>query len=69
MVKIDQDKLREQVRQIKKEKGINFSYFAKQIGLKNSSFYNFLCGSKELSTEKQESLKEVLGGLCKNVLF
>lgn len=60
MVKIEQDKLREKTRQIRKEKGINFTYFAKQIGLKNSSFYNFLCGSKELSNQKQESLKEEL---------
>lgn len=60
MVKIEQDKLREKTKQIRNDKGINFTYFAKQIGLKNSSFYNFLCGSKELSSQKQESLKEEL---------
>lgn len=56
---MENQKLRELVKQISEQKGINLNYFAKQIGFKNvNSFHNFLCGSKGLSEEKQKLLKE-----------
>lgn len=57
---MEQNKLREKVKKIKEQKAISFTYFAKQIGIQNGSFYNFLNGAKGLSHEKQELLKQVI---------
>lgn len=57
---MDQEKLRKETKQLKEQTKINLNYIANQIGLKDSSFYNFLCGSKGLSEEKQELLKQEL---------
>jgi len=57
---MENEKLREKVKEINKQDNVSFKYFAKKIGLKNNSFYNFLSGSKGLSLEKQELLKKEL---------
>lgn len=52
--------LREKVRRAKEIKDISFSYFAKEIGIKRQSFYNFMTGTKGLSEEKQKRLENLL---------
>ncbi len=57
---MENEKLRTEVKEINKQDNVSFKYFAKKIGLKNNSFYNFLSGAKGISVEKQELLKKEL---------
>ena len=57
---MDLQKLREELKELKIQKGINFAFFAKQIGINKQSFYNFTCGTKGLSPEKQNLLEKLI---------
>ncbi len=66
---LDLEFIRTELQQIKEEQGINFNYFAKQIGLKEGSFYNFTSGNKRLSEEKIKLLKNEIKRFLPNVFL
>ena len=63
------DFIRAKLKEIKEEQGINFNYFAKQIGIKESSFYNFTSGKRGLSEKRQKLLEIQIRRFEKNVFF
>lgn len=56
----ENEKLREQAKEFKTRTALPYSFLAKQMGMKNQSFHNFIGGAKGLSQEKQSLLKETL---------
>ena len=49
---MEQDFIREEVKKLKKDKKINYAYFSRKLQISINSFYNFMCGSRNLSQEK-----------------
>lgn len=56
----DLDYLREKVKEFRKQKGLPYSFLAREIGIKKQSFYNFMGGAKGLSQEKKEELEKTI---------
>ena len=52
---MEQDFIREEVKKLKKDKKINYAYFSRKLQISINSFYNFMCGSRNLSQEKLSS--------------
>lgn len=57
---MEQDFIREEVKKLKKNKKINYAYFSRKLQISINSFYNFMCGSRNLSQEKIIELKKII---------
>ncbi len=55
-----QDNLRKEVKVLKALQNITYKELAEDLEIHRNSFYNWLKGYYELSTEKAERLKEIL---------
>ena len=62
---MEQDFIREEVKKLKKDKKINYAYFSRKLQISINSFYNFMCGSRNLSQEKIIELKKIIRRLEK----
>lgn len=52
--------LRKEVKMLKALQGVSYSSIAEDLEIKKNSFYNWLKGYYNLSTEKQRRLKEII---------
>lgn len=50
------NKLREQIKELKKEKGITYTFIYKQLGWGKSTFHNWIYSQYDLSNEKIQQL-------------
>ena len=58
-MKDDQDYLREQVKRLKWQEGMNYKCIAEELlGMKYNSFINFIHGYKKLGYKRARKLKE-----------
>lgn len=57
------DNLRYQVKELKIYQGIAYKEIAEYLEVSKNSFYNWLKGYYELSFEKEQRLKEIVGTL------
>lgn len=65
---MNQDYLREEVRKLKKDFSIPFCYLSNKLNMNKNSFYNFMDKQKNLSSEKEQKLKQIIQRLKSNDL-
>lgn len=57
------DFLRKECKLLKAMQGIAYSEIAEYLGLKPSSFYNWLCNYYDFGEKKQKQLKDIINDL------
>ena len=57
---MNQDKLRIEVKNQKKNNSIQYTYFSSKLNMNKNSFYNFMNNKSNLSEDKEEKLESIL---------
>lgn len=57
---MESDFLREKIKELRKTKKINYTYFSEKLKMNKHSFYNFMCGTRNLSQEKLTKLETII---------